>query len=226
MIKFFNSALGIWLLTTVFGGIAVWSFERYLDDRNQIATSASRADKIDLELEGRVAQYASWVDGIVEKNTESRFEVDFLPCVTNKFLHESIKRLGEPPNIQPSKYQHDISCPEMFKLLPMFEELANTSIVGLYLERVLIEESLFPAKQVLDDETNEAKIVRDDTAARAISAWRNAINPFITPDSLTGIEIGDKKPIDYTYFHEGVTDYLYRSPRQKGILHYGDCFRC
>ena len=205
---FVNSAFGIWFLTTVVGGGAIWSFEKYLNAREHRLLLSERAERIDLEIEARIAQYASWVDSIVEKKGLNRTDTEFIECVTNEYLHFSIKALGAAPTqfTSSSFSSHDFNgCPDMFLPSKMFPELADTPLIGLLAERISSSKNL--------------------GSERSTFGWVNAINPFLTPDSLTGVEIGEDKSLCYKRFHESVSKYLYGFPRP-AIFHYGDCFRC
>jgi hypothetical protein len=225
MWKYLNSAFVLWVLTTVVGGSAVWSFERYLDNRNRIQGLVNKADMIDIELEGRVAQYSSWVDGIVEDDDKNKYGVQFRPCVTKAYLHASIRVLGDVP--VKSKIRYDIDydnsgCPHMFQPIPIYSELSDTSLLGLLAERTIIEQELFPVREYMDPEEQELVIGRDPVAAEAISAWRDMMDSFFMPEILTGF----KKALDYDDFQKYVGENMYSSPRQKKIFVYGDCFRC
>jgi hypothetical protein len=78
--KVINSGIFIWLLTTVVGTFGAFAFKHQIEVDSRISELRNKADQIDLEIEGRLAQFSSWFVGIVEPQTSATNPIPSSPA--------------------------------------------------------------------------------------------------------------------------------------------------
>ena len=210
--KFINSAIGIWIFTTVVGGYGVWQFEKYIDQRKRTRELQDKYQKLSLEYEGRLSQYSSWFLTITSKRetdslvTRKKIRIltndkklkvnsdtsvymkieEFKSCVSSNYLRKSIKLLSGAPNLsnfESLTYQND-SCQNLPTFQAVFDEYSSRSTIGLLAEMRLINQELFPISYDTDPDDGATYVSKNNDAYLLNNKILNAINSFLNPDAI------------------------------------------
>jgi len=229
--KLLNSAIGIWLLTSVVGGLGVWQFERYMDERTRTRELTDKYQKLALEYEGRLSQYSAWWwkirhyeeldSGKVDRQTEV-----FNECVTPEYLRKSIKILSGTPNFSKDllSQENNIDCTSLPVFQSVFEEYANRSTIGVLAEMRLINQELFPVTFKIDPEDGAYYPDENVEAYNKSRKILYAINDFLNPDAIVTEKINDFRTFGTRDFRDAFSESFYGfGPAE---FWYGDCFAC
>ena len=224
IIKFFNTALGIWFLTSVIGGVFIWSFEKYIDDREHDRTLEEEYQLISLEYEGRLSQYSEWFMSQVSNGNARPDKYEFADCVTIEILRKSIKVLSGKPNFENSNklIYKDGACEELPKFQSIFPQYSNTSTIGLLARFRVVSEKLHPTEWKIDKDDGALIPTTNIDENNLRDVVLEAINNFLNPDAVIPFKVKDINVYSVNEFRESVMKSFYHiGPAE---FWYGDIF--
>jgi hypothetical protein len=119
-----NSALGLWLLSSVVWGGAVYFYQQWQDSKHEQQMTTEKAERIQLEIAGRIAQFGKWVKDtlVVKEGASYRFQ----DGVTKNQISEAVADLADIP-------RHSRS-PGRAYIQEVFPEFSNRNLISLYAE--------------------------------------------------------------------------------------------
>ncbi len=207
---FINSTFFIWLMTTVFGGMGVWAFQQWRDTVTLERQRGALAERLDLEISGRLAQYAAGMQKHEEKG-------EFKRSATPAFLIRSLGVLAGRPNDQADPPIREI-----------YAEFRDRTLLGLYAERRALLESMTPEDWKKKPAMPIAGAERPATEPRTPltpeeryqsrrDGYRKSISHLVAPDLV----VGSGK---YAEFRQRFTDAFLGYAHYD--LPYADCFNC
>jgi hypothetical protein len=147
---FFNSSLGLWLLSSVLLTGGVWVFQTVQQNWQQQVLTTQKLEKLNLEIAGRLSQFGTWarLNLLDQQNGHYAFQ----PGVDEKKINLAIEDLAATP--------HAVTDVQRLSIHEMFPEFRRRNLLSLYAELSLI------TRQALE-EACECKI-GDDQAAAAV----------------------------------------------------------
>lgn len=116
--KFFNTSLGVWVLSTLLVGGATYVYTNYRLYREAQAARAERLARLNLEVEGRLSQFLS---NVADEAISSDPDVHDVTMKPETKLSEDWTELTRPPR-------------RNTKIFGIYPEFADTPTVGLIAE--------------------------------------------------------------------------------------------
>lgn len=235
MWKVLNSGIFIWLLSTLVGTFGAIALKQEIDSDSRISQLQNRASQIDLEIEGRLAQFSSWAVGIVERqnNTDGSWTYRFRGCVTPFYLSRALRAFGDPPNAfgqaqtrtEPYGFA-DTNCSTTPIIRSVFDDYASTLLSGLFAQRIIVERDLIKAIQ--SDFWVDRKLLAEQQAILKLHehVWEESMSPLIDPTAPAGFNLSPERTVTYSEFAKRMQTLFYEKRGGPNVFYYGDCFLC
>ena len=119
---FFNTPIGVWLLTSAVVGFIVWQYQNWQQEIQERAERIQKVEMLNLEIAARMSQFGTWA----RRNLFSNQKYEFKPEVTEDRVINSIREISKAPAKETA-----IPFSEMFpenrtrNLLSLYGELAH-----------------------------------------------------------------------------------------------------
>ena len=207
---FLNSAVGIWLLTSIIGGVGVWQFERYLDARDRQRVWLEAVEHLSLEYGGRLSQYSAWFMTLIKNPEVSPSKYEFKSCVTPNYLRWSIKVLSGKPNysnVDPRKDVND--CDGFPRFQAIFDEYSEKSTLGVLIELRSIDAKLYPETWKVDPEYGVLVPDKNADSYEFRTRVLTAINDFLNPDAVIPLRFKTQQNFTINDFRKAFMDSFY-----------------
>ena len=235
MWKVLNSGIFIWLLSTAVGVFGAFALKHAIEVDIRVAQLQNEAAQIDLEIEGRLAQFSSWMVGVVVRDDldGESWTYRFRDCVTPFYLSRSVRSFGDPPNTfgksenRAESYGFaDTDCSTLPIIRSIFKDYAATALSGLFAQRVIIEQDLIDAIEadIWVDKVLLAE--RRGILERHGRAWKDSMSPLLDPTAPAGFGLQPDRPVNYPDFADRMQSLFYLERGGPEIFYYGDCFMC
>lgn len=235
MWKVVNSGIFIWLLSTAVGVFGIFALKQAIEVDNRIEQLQNTASKIDLEIEGRLSQFSSWMVGVVERVDleNGAWTHKFRECVTTPYLAVAIRTLGDPPNVFPADARRaeeygffDSECKTLPIIRSVFDDYSSSFLSGLFARRIITERDLIHA--IESDIWQDASLLasRRTIFEQHEAAWRHAMSPLIDPTGHAGLGLEPNRPADFQDFAKRMQQTFYQDRGGPEVFFYGDCFLC
>jgi hypothetical protein len=204
-----NSAFGIWLLTTIVGGLGVWGYQQWRDSHQEEQGGRLMVQKLDLEISARLAQYLGWF----QQHAENRKK--FKEYVTPAFLEATLQRLAGRP-----VYDGDRDKPAIFEVFPEFKD---RNLVGLYAERASLNKRMNAQleerrQNPSRDNFSESKELVE--YGRSLRGYERAMTGLLAPR----LRWNEADKPDYDSFRRNFSDAFLNNISYD--FPYTDCFDC
>lgn len=123
---FFNSALGIWLLSSIVIGVFTYTFNSYNEKRKSVKEREAKIKRIDTEVEARLAQFWANIDTLT--SLDSSNEKDSFSLAVEEIDKLELRRVWNILKLPPSFDQNN----SIF----IYEEFKNRPISSLLYEEM------------------------------------------------------------------------------------------
>jgi hypothetical protein len=125
---FANSSLGLWFLSSVVLGTAVYFYQTWQDEKHQQEITAQKVERLNLEIAGRVSQFGTWARVNLVRSDDRGYQ--FQVGTDETKIKKAIEYLADIPQF--CKDTNTLCIHEMFS------EFRKRNLISLYAELDLI----------------------------------------------------------------------------------------
>jgi hypothetical protein len=159
---FFNTPVGMWLLTWGLVGFVVWQYQQWQQEIQQRSERTQKVELLNLEIAARMSQFGTWARQHLVQSSNSKYE--FKSEVTKNTVTEAIRGLDDAPGKD-----------NAVGIREMFPENQTRSLLSLYAEL-----------NNLVDQQQDHHEIDETTIGPKIALYKFAEQALINPDILFG----------------------------------------